>query len=495
MDPDAFTAGLFRWDTRGASAVPPPPTRLFDPPSIVLSPLPAPPVTAAAPPPPPHQVSTMGAGAYSVGVRQRDQVGVGGLEELFQAYGIRYYTAAKIGEMGFTPSTLLDMREEELDDMMTSLSHIFRWDLLVGERYGIKAAVRAERRRLLAAVDPTTNNHPNHNNINNNIVALDALSQEGLSEEPVQQGREAAGSGGGGVVVGGGGERMRMQRQMKQQGGSRSNSNYHDCQRRRRNASSYEDEDEEEEADDDDKEGEEDDDDDIIINNNNHNMNGGGRGGSMHVRGMISMRMMREHGNSISSGGGGKRDENQEDEHEYQRQREHPFIVTEPGEVARGKKNGLDYLFHLYEECRRFLIQVQTISKQRGEKSPSKVTNQVFRYAKEAGASYINKPKMRHYVHCYALHCLDEDASNALRRSFKERGENVGAWRQACYKPLVSIAARQARWDIDSIFESHPRLSIWYVPTKLRQLCHAERSAATATASATASNTHHHLPF
>lgn len=56
-----------------------------------------------------------------------------------------------------------------------------------------------------------------------------------------------------------------------------------------------------------------------------------------------------------------------------ERQREHPFIVTEPGEVARGKKNGLDYLFHLYEQCRDFLIQVQSIAKERGEKCPTKV--------------------------------------------------------------------------------------------------------------------------
>lgn len=56
-----------------------------------------------------------------------------------------------------------------------------------------------------------------------------------------------------------------------------------------------------------------------------------------------------------------------------ERQREHPFIVTEPGEVARGKKNGLDYLFHLYEQCREFLIQVQAIAKDRGEKCPTKV--------------------------------------------------------------------------------------------------------------------------
>lgn len=71
-------------------------------------------------------------------------------------------------------------------------------------------------------------------------------------------------------------------------------------------------------------------------------------------------------------------DDNEDDENNggvggTERQREHPFIVTEPGEVARGKKNGLDYLFHLYEQCRDFLIQVQNIAKERGEKCPTKV--------------------------------------------------------------------------------------------------------------------------
>ena len=55
------------------------------------------------------------------------------------------------------------------------------------------------------------------------------------------------------------------------------------------------------------------------------------------------------------------------------RTREHPFIVTEPGEVARGKKNGLDYLFDLYEQCGRFLDEVQQMSRERGEKCPTKV--------------------------------------------------------------------------------------------------------------------------
>ncbi|KAH6800873.1 floral meristem identity control protein LEAFY [Perilla frutescens var. hirtella] len=347
---------------------------------------------------------------------------LGGLEELFQAYGIRYFTAAKIAELGFTVNTLLDMRDEELDEMMNSLCQIFRWDLLVGERYGIKAAVRAERRRL--DEEEARRRHLLSGDASH---ALDALSQEGLSEEPVQQEKEAAGSGGGGVwemVVAGG----RKQRRRK------------NCSRGRSRMASMEEDDDE----DDETEGAEDDE------------NCGGGGGN-------------------------------------ERQREHPFIVTEPGEVARGKKNGLDYLFHLYEQCREFLIQVQNIAKERGEKCPTKVTNQVFRYAKKAGANYINKPKMRHYVHCYALHCLDEETSNVLRRAFKERGENVGAWRQACYKPLVAVAARQG-WDIDAIFNAHPRLSIWYVPTKLRQLCHAERSSAAASSSITAAGVDH-LPF
>ncbi|KAL3512064.1 hypothetical protein ACH5RR_024781 [Cinchona calisaya] len=393
MDPDAFSASLFKWDPRGFM---PPPSRLLE-------------GVAAALPPPPQT-------AYSV--RPTREIGLGGLEDLFQAYGIRYYTAAKIAELGFTMNTLLHMKDEELDDMMNSLSHIFRWDLLVGERYGIKAAVRAERRRLdeeesrrrhLLSGDHTAN-------------TLDALSQEGLSEEPVQQEKEAAGSGGTWETGG-------VKKQRRKKKGIRASNKM----------ASIEDEEESEGAAEEDE-------------------NGNGSGGS-------------------------------------ERQREHPFIVTEPGEVARGKKNGLDYLFHLYEQCREFLIQVQNIAKERGEKCPTKVTNQVFRFAKKAGASYINKPKMRHYVHCYALHCLDEDASNALRRAFKERGENVGAWRQACYKPLVAIAARQG-WDIDAIFNAHPRLSIWYVPTKLRQLCHAERSnAAAASTSVTGGSGTTQLPF
>ncbi|KAL1347160.1 hypothetical protein HN51_020662 [Arachis hypogaea] len=406
MDPaDAFTTSLFKWDPR--TVLPPPPSSATRPPPQILDYTVAPPAVSPS----------------SVSFPPPKRPDLGGLEELFQAYGIRYYTAAKMAELGFTVRTLVDMKDDEIDDMMNSLSQIFRWDLLVGERYGVKAAVRAERRRLeeeelikrrnfLCTTDTTTN-------------ALDALSQEGLSEEPVvQQEKEAAGSGGGSTweVVGGGEERRKQVQQ----------------ERRRRRSNK--------------------------INNKGINRSNNEDGEEEELEG--------EENDMIEGSNGGNGGE---------RQREHPFIVTEPGEVARGKKNGLDYLFHLYEQCREFLIQVQAIAKDRGEKCPTKVTNQVFRYAKKAGASYINKPKMRHYVHCYALHCLDEDASNELRRTFKERGENVGAWRQACYKPLVAIAARQG-WDIDAIFNAHPRLSIWYVPTKLRQLCHAESNNAAVVA-------------
>nr|BBC44063.1 floricaula/leafy protein [Lilium formosanum x Lilium longiflorum] len=335
------------------------------------------------------------------------------LADVFHGYGVRALTVSRIGELGFTASTLAGMRDEELDDMMATLSHLFRWDLLVGERYGIKAAIRTERRRiesllmlhhhhLYAANDPRRRMLLLSDNQAN---ALDAFSQEGLSEEPVQQEREAAGSGGEAAA----GRRVGKGKQLS-----------------------------------------------IKRNNRKKKKKGEGYGDP-------------ESGSSETDSSGAER------------QREHPFIVTEPGELARAKKNGLDYLFHLYEQCRQFLLQVQALAKERGDKCPTKVTNQVFRYAKKMGACYINKPKMRHYVHCYAFHCLDEEGSNALRRAYKERGENVGAWRQACYKPLVAIAARHGTWDIDAVFNAHPRLAIWYVPTKLRQLCHLARSNATAT--------------
>ncbi|CAM6044037.1 unnamed protein product [Sphagnum compactum] len=278
------------------------------------------------------------------------------LEDLFDNYGVRHQTLAKISDMGFTVNTLIRMTEQELDDVIQTMVENFHIELLFGERYGLKAAVRAEKKAIEDEAE------------RQRIMSFSSKSEKKRRLE-------------GGPLVA-----------LKEVGKKK--------QKRRR---------------------------------------------------------LKELG------------EDGED-----RPREHPFVVSEPGDIVRGKKNGLDYLFDLYEQCGKFLEQCQQISKEKGEKCPMKVTNQVFRYAKYTGAGYINKPKMRHYVHCYALHCLDTEQSNAIRKVYKERGENVGAWRQACYLPLVSMA-RANGWDIEGLFNRNERLRIWYVPTKLRQLCHAER--------------------
>ncbi|KAK1600822.1 hypothetical protein QYE76_017787 [Lolium multiflorum] len=382
MDPhDAFLAAHpFRWDL-------------------------GPPAPAAVPPPPalpmPHSPPLPPANA------PRE------LEDLVAGYGVRGSTVARISELGFTASTLLVMTDRELDDMTAALAGLFRWDLLIGERFGLRAALRAERGRLMAL-------HGGRHHGHQSGSTIDGASQEVLSNE-----RDGAASGeddAGRIMLSG----------KKQKNGSAARKAKK--ARRKKVDGLRLDHMQEDERED-----------------------GGGRSESTE---------------SSAGGGGGVGAE---------RQREHPFVVTEPGEVARAKKNGLDYLFHLYEQCRLFLLQVQSMAKLHGHKSPTKVTNQVFRYASKVGASYINKPKMRHYVHCYALHCLDQEASDALRRAYKARGENVGAWRQACYAPLVDIAAGHG-FDVDAVFAAHPRLAIWYVPTRLRQLCHQARSAHDAAA-------------
>nr|AAF77611.1 PepspLFY protein [Peperomia sp. HBG70537] len=374
MDPDAFSS-FFKWDPRSVAATTAPTNH----------------------PPLPRLMPSDAVVPASFRARELE-----GLQDFFSGYGVRLFTAAKLAEMGFTVSTLMDMKDEEIDDVTATLAQVFRCDLLVGERYGIKCAVRAERRRL---EEEEAARRRQIVPLVGDGCALDALSQEGLSEEPMQEAAASGGDGTYGPVAGNADKKKQRVR------------------RRRKSVKS--------------------------------NCSGGG-----------------DQSNDEDGDGGGACE---------LRSREHPFIVTEPGEVARGKKNGLDYLFHLFEQCRQYLIQVQNIAKDKGEKCPTKVTNQVFRYAKKVGASYINKPKMRHYVHCYALHCLDEETSNAMRRAYKERGENVGSWRQACYKPLVAMAAGQG-WDIDALFNGDPRLRIWYVPTKLRQLCHAERGLASTPA-------------
>lgn len=303
------------------------------------------------------------------------------LKELFKDFGVQPSTVAVMGQMGFTLSTLINMKDEEVDFVIKSMIEEYHLDLLMGEQFGIKAAIRAKRRLLEEETEQQRMDLINRSNekkrrveeptdgllLKDGHTSLEALGLLGLTDpESDSEGKKVT-------------KRRQRKRRSKEVG----------------------------------EDGEE-------------------------------------------------------------RPREHPFIVTEPGEPAKGKKNGLDYLFDLYEQCGKFLEEVQHIAKEKGEKCPSKVTNEVFRHAKLTGAGYINKPKMRDYVHCYALHCLDVETSNTLRKEYKERGENVGAWCQACYFPLVTLA-RQNEWDIDDLFNRNDKLRIWYVPTKLRQLCHIER--------------------
>ena len=123
MDPnDAFSAAHpFRWD-------------LGPPAHAAPAPAPAPPPPQPAPPLPL---------APPVGAPRE-------LEDLVVGYGVRPSTVARISELGFTASTLLGMTERELDDMMAALAGLFRWDVLLGERFGLLAALRAKRGRIMS---------------------------------------------------------------------------------------------------------------------------------------------------------------------------------------------------------------------------------------------------------------------------------------------------------------------------------------------------------
>lgn len=69
------------------------------------------------------------------------------LEDLFKEYGVRSTTIIKIMEMGFTVSTLVNMMEQEIDDVIKTMMEGYHMELLVGEKYGLKSAIRAERKR------------------------------------------------------------------------------------------------------------------------------------------------------------------------------------------------------------------------------------------------------------------------------------------------------------------------------------------------------------
>ncbi|KAF9619759.1 hypothetical protein IFM89_009101 [Coptis chinensis] len=169
MDPVSYSTSLYKWETRATAPVPTPllQNRIFE--DIGATTL---------PPPPP---------SYPMAMRPRDQHIGRGLEELFQGYRVQYSTVAKIAELGFTVNTLVGMTDGEIDEMLvTNLSQIFHWDLPVGERYGIKIAIRARivERECFHLEDEELRRCGRHflchvdDNTTNNV--LDALSQGGL---------------------------------------------------------------------------------------------------------------------------------------------------------------------------------------------------------------------------------------------------------------------------------------------------------------------------
>lgn len=70
------------------------------------------------------------------------------LKELFKDFGVQPATLAIMGQMGFTLSTLINMKDEEVDFVIKSIIEEYHLDLLMGEQFGIKAAIRAKRRLL-----------------------------------------------------------------------------------------------------------------------------------------------------------------------------------------------------------------------------------------------------------------------------------------------------------------------------------------------------------
>ncbi|KAJ7233743.1 hypothetical protein O6H91_Y451700 [Diphasiastrum complanatum] len=204
-------------------------------------------------------------------------------------------------EMGFTVNTLVNMTEQELEDVITTILETYQVELLVGEKYGIKSAIRAEkkhkeeeieRQRLeLLSKSPRTCKHDeiglgvvkesrreNTLILSDSVAPISALNLN--TKEPIL------------------------------------------CHSQVRTS---------------------------------------------------ALLSLSEHSSDSEDRRPGKKKQKRKRPQEpgeegEDRPREHPFIVTEPGELARGKKNGLDYLFDLYEQCGRFLQEVQYLSKERGEK-------------------------------------------------------------------------------------------------------------------------------
>nr|GMD42134.1 leafy [Ipomoea batatas] len=75
----------------------------------------------------------------------------------------------------------MDMKKDEIDDMITNMFHIFQWDMLVGERYSIKllsgrSDVNSRWRTCGGATSsPTTAPAPSMLSLKKNVVVHASL--------------------------------------------------------------------------------------------------------------------------------------------------------------------------------------------------------------------------------------------------------------------------------------------------------------------------------
>lgn len=236
------------------------------------------------------------------------------LEDFFKDYGVRFTTIAKIMELGFTVSTLVNMTEQEIEDVIHTMLEGGHVELLVGEKYGLKSAIRAEKKRQQEEMERQRlqflSKSGKKSKLDDNTII--ATSAEGTREQRGDNG-------------------LMFPDVTAVANPLNSNSK------------------------------------EPVLLDQSHALFG--PPGLLAIPEPSSDNEGRKFGRKKQK----RRLSREAGEDGDDRPREHPFIVTEPGEVARGKKNGLDYLFDLYEQCARFLDEVQQIAKERGEKCPMKV--------------------------------------------------------------------------------------------------------------------------
>nr|AHJ90706.1 CyLFY [Cylindrocystis sp. EM-2014] len=338
------------------------------------------------------------------------------LEELFRDNRLRSATLQMLNQMGFSVGTLVNLTEAEVDYVVRTIRETQHVDLPLGEQLGIKAGIRAERRYLEDFAEKERMVDQRRRQDSQGATTANQSADHQSMGGPAR-GDHGHSNDGMGFATNGGAPDGALNLGVLQHVVSGGDSMRHS---------------------------------DVPLDSDSEEK---------------SKKRKRKKKGQLKAG-----DSEDGDEEPDGRPREHPFQVTERGEEARGKRNGLDHLFELYEEAGQLLVELQQTCSQTGAKWPTKVNNQVFRYAKAKGMGHINKPKMRQYVHCYALHCLDVVRSDDLRREFKFKSEahprpNVGTWSDACYAPLVQMS-RDNNWDVDSLFENNEKLRIWYVPKK-----------------------------